>query len=236
MLVVNQDQDSELDAGPRKAGSGSERFCALTRQVKPVAEMIRFVVGPDGTAVPDLKRNLPGRGLWITATREAVKEAVKRQILPKAFKRDVRIPGDFVAATEQLIERSALDALAIAGKAGQVVTGFSKVEAALVRGRVIGLVHASDGSPEGIRKIAAAVRSLGLENAEKIPVILAFSSTQLDLALGRPNVVHAALLAGPASDTFIARCARLERFRTGNPGGLKNEGARHRDARRLGTE
>ncbi len=234
MLAVTH--DIELDAGPKKSGSGQERFCALSRQVKPAEEMIRFVVGPDGTAIADLKRSLPGRGLWITATREALREAVKRQVLPRGFKRDVRIPADFVETTERLIERSALDALAIAGKAGQVVPGFSKVEAALERQRVVGLIHASDGSPEGIRKIAAALRSLGPENAEKIPVILSFTSEQLDLALGRPNVVHAALLAGPASDTFIARYARLERFRTGNPGGLENDNARHRDARRLGTE
>ena len=58
--------NDELDAGPRKGGPGTERLCALTRAVKPVDELIRFVVGPDGV-VPDLKRKLPGRGLWITA-------------------------------------------------------------------------------------------------------------------------------------------------------------------------
>jgi hypothetical protein len=35
----------------------------------------------------------------------------------------------------------------------------------------------------------------------------------LDLALGRSNVVHAALLAGPASNTFLSRSQILVRYR-----------------------
>jgi len=35
----------------------------------------------------------------------------------------------------------------------------------------------------------------------------------LDLALGRSNVIHAALLAGPASKTFLSRCQVLVRYR-----------------------
>jgi predicted RNA-binding protein YlxR (DUF448 family) len=196
--------------------------------------MIRFVLGPDGAVVPDLKRNLPGRGLWITATREALKEAVKRQVFARGFKRELRVPADFAEATERLLERSALDALAIAGKAGCVVTGFSKVETALTREPVAGLLHASDGSTDGIRKIDAMLRRQETrqdpESTEKVVIVSAFASDQLDLALGRSNVVHAALLAGPASDTFIARCLRLERFRTGNPGGVEDANARHQVA------
>src|SRR5262249_30051398 len=64
-------QDDTVDAGPRKAAPGTARLCAATGEVKPVDEMIRFVLGPDGAAVPDLKRRLPGRGIWITATRQA---------------------------------------------------------------------------------------------------------------------------------------------------------------------
>jgi uncharacterized protein len=46
-----------------------------------------------------------------------------------------------------------------------------------------------------------------------------FTGAQLDLAFGRPNVVHAALLAGSASDGFLARYRSLERFRAIGPGG-----------------
>src|SRR6266568_5543996 len=100
----------ERDAGPRRIAGGAERFCAATGAVKPVAEMIRFVLGPDGAAVPDLKRRLPGRGIWITATRDALKTAIARKAFARSFKRDVRLSGDLVATTERLLEQAALDA------------------------------------------------------------------------------------------------------------------------------
>ena len=97
-----------------------------TREVRPVGDLIRFVVGPDGEAVPDVKSKLPGRGVWVTATQEALGDAIKRKAFARGFKRDVRLPADLVGRTEQLLERAALDALAIAGKAGLVATGSPK--------------------------------------------------------------------------------------------------------------
>src|SRR5689334_20167901 len=92
--------DSLTDTGPKK--SGPERLCAVTREVKPVAELLRFVVAPDRSVVPDLKRKLPGRGLWITATREALAEAVKRKIFGKGFKQEVRTGAELIVLTENL--------------------------------------------------------------------------------------------------------------------------------------
>jgi predicted RNA-binding protein YlxR (DUF448 family) len=213
----------ELDAGPRSRGAGMERFCVATRTVKPVDELIRFVVGPDGV-VADVKRKLPGRGLWITADRATLKDAVAKKVFARGFKRDVRVAPELVEQTERLLVRSALDALAIAGKSGLVAAGFGKAEAALNRERVIGLIHAAEAKSDGMSKLKSALRQR--EDTETITVVTAFTSAQLDLALGRSNVVHAALLAGPASDTFLARFERLERFRTGDTGsdggGAKN--------------
>jgi uncharacterized protein len=207
--------DTELDAGPRSGAAGAERFCAVRRTVKPVDQMIRFVVGPDGV-VPDLKRKLPGRGIWITATKAALAEAVTRHAFARSFRRDVKVAPDLVAQTERLLVRAALDALAIAGKAGLVATGFAKAEAALMRDKVVGLIHAKEAADDGIRKLAAVLRTR--PDADSIAAVRSFDTTQLDLALGRSNVVHAALLAGPSNDTFLARLQRLERFRTGEPG------------------
>jgi uncharacterized protein len=211
--MLGHAQNDALDAGPRKTAPGTERFCAATGEVKPVDEMIRFVVGPDGAAVPDLKRRLPGRGIWITATRGALQSAIARKAFARSFKRDVRLPHDFVGTTERLLEQAALDALAMAHKAGRIAMGFAKTEAALARDRVAGLINAADAAADGTRKLAATLRHR--EDAAKVPVIGSFTSTQLDLALGRSNVIHAALLAGPESDTFLARTARLDRFRAG---------------------
>ena len=206
-------QDDALDAGPRKIAPGTERLCAATGEVKPIGEMIRFVLGPDATAVPDLKRRLPGRGIWITATRQALRSAIARKAFARAFKRDVRLAPDLVETTERLIERAALDALAICHKAGKLAIGFANADAALARARVVALLNAAEAAPDGTRKLTAALHRRA--DAAGIAVIDAFTSAQLDLALGRSNVIHAALLAGPESETFLARTARLDYFRTG---------------------
>jgi predicted RNA-binding protein YlxR (DUF448 family) len=213
--MIAPSRDIELDTGPR--AQELERMCVVTRTVRPVADMIRFVIGPDGEAVPDLKRKLPGRGVWVTATQDALSDAVKRKALVRGFKRDVRLPADLVARTGQLLERGALDALAMAGKAGLVATGFTRVEAALAQQEVIALLHAAEAAADGVRKLDAGWR----RRAERGPIVTIgiLTSAQLDLALGRPNVIHAALLAGPSSDTFLARLRRLERFRSGEPSG-----------------
>jgi uncharacterized protein len=207
---VAQD-DNELDGGP--SARDPQRLCVVTRAVRPVAELIRFVIGPDGEVVPDLKGKLPGRGVWISAARETVETAVKRQAFARGFKRDVRVPADLTPRIEALLAQAALDALAMAGKAGLVATGFAKAAAALERDDVVALLHAAEGSADGARKLEAIWRRRTLEKA--LPMIDFLTLAQLDLALGRPNVVHAALLAGSASDTFLSRSRRLERFRTG---------------------
>src|SRR6266581_6738843 len=107
--MLGRSHSDALDAGPHKRAPGTQRFCAASGAVKPVDEMIRFVVGPDGAAVPDLKRRLPGRGIWITATRQALRTAIARKAFTRAFKRDVRVAADLVEATERLLAQAALD-------------------------------------------------------------------------------------------------------------------------------
>ena len=215
--MLARNDDALLDAGPRRA-PGSERLCIVTREVKPVSEMIRFVIGPDQHVVPDLRRRLPGRGVWVTATRAAVAQAVKRRAYARGFKADVGVAPGLADEVERLLERSALDALSIVRKAGRAALGFAQVERALASQPVVALLHAADAGREGVRKLAAARSRLG-EKAEDVPVMDRFTAAQLDLAFGRPNVVHAALLAGSASDGFLARYRNLERFRAIGPGG-----------------
>ena len=207
--------DIELDNGPRTDKSATMRMCAVSREVRPTEELIRFVLSPDGAVVPDIKRKLPGRGLWITASRARVAEAVRRNQFSRGFKRDVRAAPTLASDTEKLLVRSAVEALAMAAKAGQVVAGFSKVEEALGGGKAAALIHASDGAADGIRKLDAIVRQRGGNHGESpaFPVVTALTSAELDLALGRTNVIHAALLAGPAGKTFLSRSQILVRYR-----------------------
>jgi predicted RNA-binding protein YlxR (DUF448 family) len=227
------DDVAELDTGPRNSGAGTERFCVATRAVKPADDMIRFVVGPDGI-VPDLKRKLPGRGVWVTASKAAVADAVARKAFARSFKRDVAVAKDLAERTEALLVRAALDALAIVGKAGDVPAGFGKVEAALMRDKVVALIHAAEAGKDGVKKLAGVLWTR--PDVEQIPVIHEFTTDQLDLALGRSNVVHAALLAGTASNTFLARFRRLERFRTGDSPELTTEPKAAKTTPRMDTE
>jgi predicted RNA-binding protein YlxR (DUF448 family) len=200
--------DPDLDNGPRTNRSATMRMCAVSREVRPIDELIRFVVSPAGEVIP-------GRGLWVSASRQTVAEAVRRNQFSKGFKRQVRAAATLPADTETLLVRSCTEALAMAAKAGQVVSGFSKVEGALQHGQAAALLHASDGAADGIRKLDAIAghRSGNMGESGDFPIVTVLTSEQLDLALGRSNVIHAALLAGPASKTFLSRCQILVRYR-----------------------
>lgn len=213
----------EADAGPRDRARARARMCIVTRAVRPVAEMIRFVAGPDATVVPDLKCRLPGRGVWVTAERAAVAAAVERNAFRRALRSEVEAPPDLVESVEKLLVRSALDALAMAHKAGLIVTGFARVEAAIASDAVVAVIHAREAAPDGVGKISAAVKRRHGDDATSAPVMDVFPAAHLDLALGRPNVVHAALLAGQAGHALLARWQKLERFRMGDRG----SGRRH---------
>jgi predicted RNA-binding protein YlxR (DUF448 family) len=218
-MAQTAETENEADAGPGAQKAGVERLCVVTRTVKPVAEMIRFVLGPDGTVVPDLKNKLPGRGVWVSALRDAVAKAAERGGFARGFKRAVQPGADLAQRTEALLERAMLDALGIANKAGLIAFGFGKTEAALEKGAAAALLQAAEAAPDGVRKLAAAARRGAKDEGVTLPVLI-FPGEQLDLALGRANVIHAALLAGPATEALLGRYRRLERFRGDEPAKL----------------
>jgi len=204
--VTARPNDMDEEAGP-------ERTCVVTRARLSPDEMIRFVAGPAGDVVPDIRRRLPGRGVWVSADAATVRQAVKGGSFARGLKTAVKAPENLAGDVDALLERDALQSLAMANKAGLVVLGAAKVEAQIARGDVVGLLQARDGGPDGGRKMAQALRrSLG-EAAETVPIVDLFQSSQLDLALGRSNVIHAALRRGAASLAFLARCGRLARYR-----------------------
>jgi uncharacterized protein len=223
--------DPDLDNGPRTDRSATMRMCAVTRQVRPIDELIRFVVSPQGEIVPDLKRKLPGRGMWVSASRQTVAEAARRNQFSKGFKRQLRVSPALAADTEALLVRSVIEALAMIAKAGQVVSGFSKVEGAIEQRQIQALIHASDGAADGIRKLDTQIRPNAGDRQEspEIAVVTVLTSEQLDLALGRSNVIHAALLAGPASKTFLSRSQILVRYRMADDDKTAGHAAKNTD-------
>jgi uncharacterized protein len=202
----------EADRGRQCVNAVTERLCIATRKLMPVSHMIRFVAGPDGAVVPDLKRKLPGRGVWVTARSDIVAQAVKRGAFGRALKGNSRPTADLPDMLDRLLEASALDALSMARKAGLVITGYTQVEAS--HAAPVALLRARDAGQEGGRKLAAALRRGGTAGeGNEAEIIETFTSAQLDLALGRLNVVHAALMAGRPSRTFLGRWRILEFFR-----------------------
>ena len=196
-----------------KDEDGPERTCIVTRAKGAPDTMIRFVAGPGDVVVPDIRRRLPGRGVWVTASEPLVAEAVKRQAFSRGLKKKVRAEPALAASVWDLLSADALQSLAMANKAGAVTVGFAKVEGALNAGGVATLIHAADGAPDGVRKLEATRRRLASGATATMSVKL-FSGEQLDLALGRTNVIHAALAAGPAGLAFLTRCRRLMQYRS----------------------
>lgn len=195
---------------PRKE---PQRTCIATREVRPAHELIRFAVSPEGEVVPDLRGKLPGRGAWVAARRDAVETAARRRLFARAFKAPATAPDGLADAIDAHMLVDLRQALAMANKAGSVVTGFHKVESAAQAENLAALVHAAEAAPDGRRKIAQALRRRHGEAAESIPVIDFLSGEDLDLALGRSHVIHAALVAGAGSRGFLERWRRLCVFR-----------------------
>jgi len=194
--------------------AGTVRRCAVTRAHRSKDALIRFVLGPDGTVVPDLKEKLPGRGVWLTAAHDTVAEAVARKVFSRALKADAKPADDLADQVDRRLAEAALGALAMANKAGEVVFGHAKVEEALGTGHVIALIHAADAAEDGCRKLDGKARAVS--GGLGIPAIRVFNADELSLASGRSNVIHAALIQGGAARKFLAAASRVERFRKGS--------------------
>jgi predicted RNA-binding protein YlxR (DUF448 family) len=206
---MEPDDGSESDTGP---GRGQPiRSCAVTRERMPIEALIRFVASPDGQVVPDLKRNLPGRGVWIRADKATLLEAVKRKVFARALKCEAKAGPDLAELVGRLLEKDALQSLALAKKAGLVVSGHAKVEAALATGTVIALLNARDAAADGIRKLGQAVRRR-YEAINAPSSISPFGSQQMSLYLGREHVIHACLVNGAASAVTLAKCRLFLRY------------------------
>ena len=189
-----------------------ERTCIVTREAKAPAGLIRFVLGPDQQVVPDLRHKLPGRGVWVTARSDMVDEAVKRRLFSRAFKVEAKASETLPRDIGRMLREDVRQGLSLANKAGAVITGFNKVEAAIAEKPIVALIHAAEAAEDGRRKLANQLRKRLGDAISSFPVIQVLSNDELDLALGRSNVIHAALVAGAGSDGFLNRWHRYRTF------------------------
>ena len=195
----------------RDATIDRERRDLASGQVMDESRLIRFVAGPDGQVAPDLGRKLPGRGLWVEASRAAVDLAVKKNGFTRAAKTRLTAPADLADVVERLLVRRCLDQLGLARREGVLISGFEKAAQAIRSGRAAWVIEASDGAEDGRRKI------LALAAHQDAGVCGAFGADDLSLALGLENAIHAVLLAGGRADRWTLEVERLAGFRPLRP-------------------
>ena len=186
-----------------------ERRDIVSGDVMPEERLIRFVADPAGTVVPDLACKLPGRGIWVAADRASVEAAAKKGLFSRSAKTKLTATQDLADQVDRLLAARVLNGLGLAKRAGQLISGFEKVVAALGAGKAAWLVEASDGAPDGRRKILSAARK-----SPRAPQLIGtWSASELGLALGGENVIHTAFLAGRVADRWTFDVLRLSGFR-----------------------
>jgi predicted RNA-binding protein YlxR (DUF448 family) len=193
----------EIDVSEEK---GPLRRCFVTYRTLPKEEMVRFVVGPDGTVVADIAEKLPGRGLWLSASRDIVVRAVARRMFGKAARAAVTVPTDLPDLVEARLKARCLDLIGMARRAGQSVAGYEKVRSWLAEGKVALIIEASDAGPHGLAKLG---RQLG-----DCPVARMLTADELGQAFARDRIVHVAISAGRLAKALKTDTGRLAGFRS----------------------
>lgn len=206
---------TEIGTGRKRGTHTPVRTCVVTRTAHPPDELIRFVLGPDSQVFPDLANRLPGRGVWVSCDRHAVAAAVTSKAFARSLRRQAAASADLPDLVEQLMVRRALEALSLANKAGRVVAGFTRVVNAIVAGETALLVHGAEASDDGVDKLDRKFQAVARQWGRPVPVVRELTVAQLSLAMGRANVVHAALSKGGATANFLKEAMRLARFRLG---------------------
>ncbi len=193
---------------------GRERRDIVSGEIMPETRLIRFVAAPDGVVVPDVAAKLPGRGLWVEATRAAIGTAVDKKLFARAAKAQVKATADLADRAEKALLARMLGDLGLARRAGALVMGFDNVLRALDGPKAPPslLIEASDGAKDGKRKLYNAAHARELK-----PMVLeCLTSAELGLALGRENVIHAAVQPGGLAERLTLDAERLNGLRARN--------------------
>jgi uncharacterized protein len=183
-------------------------MCIVTRQEAGEEALVRFALSPDGLVVPDVHAKLPGRGVWVSCSRQTLGEAVRKQAFKRGFETDCVVPEGLADAVASQLRRQVVNQLSLARKAGEAVQGFTKVEAALGQGPVRLLLHADSAAADGKAKLGRLAQAATL-------VSDSMRGDEMDLAFGRPNVIHAAVAAGGLAERLVVQLGRLKSFEGG---------------------
>ncbi|MFY0308358.1 RNA-binding protein [Leisingera sp. D0M16] len=194
---------------------GSERKCIATGETQPKQGLIRFVMGPEGQVVPDVMEKLPGRGVYVAASRPALETAVKKKLFARGFKSQVQVSGGLVGEVEDQVVRRLVGLISLARKSGDAVAGFEKVKDWLAKEEARVLIQASDGSGRGKSKLSTPYKG---------KFIGCLTADELGMAFGRQTVIHAALASGGLSKRVVDEAQRLQGLREMVGGNGRTEG------------
>jgi predicted RNA-binding protein YlxR (DUF448 family) len=210
MTALAHDRDETNDKRKGSRADARERRDIVSGTVMPDSRLMRFVAGPDGVVVPDASAKLPGRGLWVESSRKAVLAAVEKKLFSRAAKAQVTATADLADRAEKALVTRMLGDLGIARRSGQLLLGFDNVLRGLEGPKPPrALIEAFDGARDGKRKLYAAAHRLELNCV----VIESLTSAELGLALGRENVIHAAVQPGGLAERLTFDAERLSGFR-----------------------
>ncbi|NIZ11858.1 RNA-binding protein [Phaeobacter sp. HF9A] len=184
--------------------NGPERKCLATGETEPKSGLIRFVLGPDNQVFPDVMGKLPGRGVYVSATRSALDLAVKKKLFARGFKTQVTVPEGLADEVERQVLRRTIDLISLGRKSGDAVGGYEKVKDMLAKEEARILIQASDGSGRGKSKLSTPHRG---------KYIGCLTANELGMAFGRETVIHAALASGGLSQRVVEEAQRLQGLR-----------------------
>lgn len=158
--------------------------------------------------VPDIHRKLPGRGVWVTASRSVVEEALDKKHFDRGFRQKTMVDADLPGLVSKLLEEAGIGLLAISRKAGVLVSGRVKVEELIRSGDAAFVLHTSDAKGDGWQKIKNAVKS----NDPTLRVFEQFNRETLDRITDGANTAFVAVKKGGIAEKAMETLQRLEDY------------------------
>ncbi|WP_419815412.1 DUF448 domain-containing protein [Glacieibacterium sp.] len=208
--MAQNEHPKAVTAADVAAAKAAERRCIISGDHGPRGGLIRLALDGDGVVAPDLGARAPGRGAWLTPDRALIDGAQAKGkllgALRRAFKTQaITLPDDLGERIASGLERRALDGLGLANKAGHLIWGSERIADALNSGRAKLLIHANDAATDGTEKLRRKARGIPT-------LVLPLGRERLSLALGRENVVHAAVCDTAAAERVTAAVARWRAY------------------------
>ena len=191
-------------SGNGRMKTEEERKCIVSGEILEKANLLRFTVLSDGRLIPDFKKRLPGRGVYVRNSRQILEIAAAKNLFSKAVKKHVKLPENLPDMVGQILRKSALEIISLARKAGVLVTGMEKVRETIVKGKAAFLLEASDAGADGHNKL----RSL----AGNLEIFDLYKTEELDKALDRVNTVHVAFKKSEMADAVYNDLKKIENF------------------------